>query len=74
MEPKRLSRAERGQLWLRLSIRLVLLAAVVLLLYLAGGWLLGLFMPFLLALAAAAVFNRPVRWLQKKLGWKRQIL
>lgn len=74
MDPKQLTWAERGQLWLRLGIRLLLLIGVIVLLRTVGGRLLSLFMPFLLALAAAAVFNRPVRWLQKKLGWKRSIL
>ena len=74
MEPKKLSWKERGQLWLRLGIRLVLAALLILLVWTAGGRLLSLFMPFLLALAAAAIFQKPVRWLQKKLGWKRRVI
>lgn len=74
MKPRQLTWPERGQLWLRLGVRAAIAVAVILVCDKVGGRLLTLFMPFLLALAAAALFNRPVRWLQRKLGWRRGIL
>lgn len=69
-----LSWPERGWLWLRLGIRLVGTVWAVLLLWLVGRPAISLFMPFLLALAAAALLNPLVRWLQKRLGWSRGAL
>ena len=69
-----LSWPERGQLWMRLGIRLVVAVLTVLLLWNVGRPLLSLFMPFILALAAAALLNPLVRWLQKRLGWPRGVL
>lgn len=69
-----LSWPERGQLWLRLGIRLMGTVLAVLFIWKAGRPLLSLFMPFLLALAAAALLNPLVRWLQKQLGWPRGLL
>lgn len=74
MYRNQLSWSERGQLWLRLGIRLVGTVLAVLFVWKAGGPLLSLFMPFILALAAAALLNPLVRWLQKKLGWPRGLL
>lgn len=72
MHRKQLDWAQRGRLWLRLLIRvlgtaLILWAAVKL-----GGPLLSLFMPFILALAAAALLDPVVRVLQRRLGWARK--
>lgn len=74
MYRNQLSWSERGQLWLRLGIRLVGTVLALLFVWKAGGPLLSLFMPFILALAAAALLNPLVRWLQKKLGWPRGLL
>lgn len=74
MYREQLTWPERGQLWLRLGIRLVGTVLAVLLFWTVGRPLLSLFMPFLLALAAAAALNPLVRWLQKQLGWPRGAL
>lgn len=74
MEQKPLTWPQRGRLWLRLGIRLMLVLVVVL----AGAKLLpplfSLFAPFLLALLVAAGLNPLVRWLQRNLGWSRRLL
>lgn len=64
---------QRGCLWMRLGIRLLLillglLAAVKLL-----PAVLSLFAPFLLAGGMAALLNPVVRWLQRKLSWSRSL-
>lgn len=66
--------SQRGQLWLRLGIRLVLVILAVFgaKLLLRPG--LTLFAPFVAALIAAAVLDPVVRWVQKKLGWSRRLL
>ncbi len=69
MEREQLSWQERGQLWLRLIIRLVLAAAAVVLVAKLGPPLLSLFAPFVAALIVAALLNPAVRWLQRRLGW-----
>lgn len=72
MHHKQLNWAQRGQLWLRLFIRVI---GTVLILWAAakvGRPLLSLFMPFILALAAAALLDPVVRLLQKRLGWARK--
>ena len=74
MEDRPLNWQQRGRLWLRLGIRLVLAMGLVL-----GGMkllppLLSLFAPFLLALLMAAVLNPLVRWGQRRLGWSRRLL
>ena len=74
MYRNQLSWPERGQLWLRLGIRLTSTILVVLFLWKAGPPLLSVFMPFLLALGAAALLNPVVRMLQKRLGWSRGVL
>lgn len=74
MYRKQLSWPERGQLWLRIGIRLAGAVLAVLFLWKAGRPLLSLFMPFLLAFAAAAMLNPLVRQLQKRLGWSRGVL
>jgi len=74
MYRKQLTWPERGQLWLRLGIRLLIAAATVLFIWKAGRPLLSLFMPFILAFGAAAALNPSVRALQKRLGWSRGVL
>ena len=69
-----LSWRERGRLWLRLAIRFLLIAAVVLGLRYLAPPLLSLFMPFVLALLLAWLLNPLVRTLQKALGLSRGIL
>ena len=72
MEREQLSWQERGQLWLRLIIRLVLAAAAVVLVAKLGPPLLSLFAPFVAALIVAALLNPAVRWLQR--SWSRKLL
>ena len=74
MTNKRLTWTQRGQLWLRLGLRLTLAALAVWLVIRFGRPLLSLFAPFLFALAAAALLNPLVKRLQKTLGWNRQLL
>lgn len=69
-----LSWRERGNLWLRLGIRLILTVLIVWLLHSFGLPLLSLFAPFVAALVVAALLNRPIRWFQRKLGWSRHVL
>lgn len=74
MGNRQLTWKQRGTLWLRLGIRLVLAALTVWLVLRFGRPLLSLFAPFLFALAAAALLNPLVKRLQKLLGWNRQAL
>ena len=74
MTNKQLTWRQRGALWLRLGIRLVLAALAVWSAARFGRPLLSLFAPFLFALAAAASLNPLVKKLQKALGWNRQAL
>lgn len=74
MEYRLLSWQERGQLWLRLGIRAVLVAAAVLLVIYVGVPLLSLLSPFVLALILAWLLNPLVRWLQRKLSISRKII
>ena len=74
MERKQLTWSQRGQLWLRLGIRLGLAALAVWLVIKLGRPLLSLFAPFLFALMFAAMLNSPVKKLQRLLGWNRQAL
>ncbi len=68
MELRELSRKERGRLWMRMGIRLFLVAALVLALVFLVPPLVSLFMPFVLALILAWLLNPVVRWLHQK--WK----
>ena len=74
MERKILTWPQRGRLWLRLGIRLLLTILTVL----AAAKLLrpslSLFAPFLLAYGMAAVLNPLVRKIQRKLGWSRGLV
>ncbi len=72
MQNKQLTWSQRGQLWLRLCIRLLGSALILWLIWKFGRPLLSLFMPFILALAAAALLDPVVRLLQKRLGWARK--
>ena len=74
MYREQLTWSERGQLWLRIGIRLLITVVAVLFLWKLGRPLLSLFMPFLLALGAAALLDPVVRGLQKRLGWSRGVL
>ena len=74
MTNKQLTWPQRGRLWLRLGLRLGLAALAVWFLARFGRRMLGLFAPFILALAAAAALNAPVKKLQRALGWNRQAL
>lgn len=74
MYRKELTWTQRGRLWLRLGIRFVVTVLSVLFIWKAVPPLLGLFMPFVLALLAAIALNPLVRWLQKRLGWSRRML
>lgn len=70
----KLTSKERGALWIRLSIRLVLAVLAVLALWKLGPPLLSLFAPFVVAAVAASLLNRPVRWFQRKIGGSRQVI
>jgi len=74
MYPPPLSWPQRGQLWLRLGIRLSLVLLAVLAFKTLFRPALTLFTPFLAALLAAALLNPLVRWVQKRLGWNRKLL
>ncbi len=74
MERKQLTWKARGELWLRLGIRLALAALAVWLTARFGPGLLSLFAPFVAAFAAAALLNPLVKRLQRGLGWSRQVL
>lgn len=74
MEGKELSWRERGRLWLRLGIRLVLTALALGLAVRFGPPLVSLFMPFVLALCLAWLLNPLVRWIQRRLKLSRKLL
>lgn len=72
MQRQMLTREQRSRLWLRLGIRMALALSVILLLRWAGRAVLSLFMPFLLALAVAALLDPAVCRLQRGLGGSRK--
>lgn len=74
MRPDELSWRERGRLWLRLGVRLLLTVAAILLLIYVAPPLLSLFMPFVLAFVLAWLLNPLVRLLQRRLGVSRKLL
>lgn len=74
MDLRELSWKERGRLWMRLGIRLLLTVAVLLLLFFAVPPLLSLFMPFVLAVLMAWLLNPAVRWLHRKMHISRRVL
>lgn len=65
---------ERGRLWLRLGLRLGVALVAVWLIVRVGLPLVNLLMPFVAALVLAWMLNPAIRFLQKKLGWKRNVL
>ena len=71
---KQLTWRQRGALWLRLGIRIVLTGLAVWLVLRLGRSVFSLFAPFLFALVTAALLNPLVKKLQKALGWNRQVL
>lgn len=71
---QQLSWRQRGELWLRLGIRLFLFVLALWLTAKFGRPLLSLFAPFLLALIVAAALNPLVKRLQRALGWGRGVL
>lgn len=74
MNNRQLTWPQRGRLWLRLGLRLILTALAAWAVIKFGRPLLSLFAPFLFALAAAALLNPLVKRMQKALGWNRQLL
>ena len=74
MTNKLLTWRQRGELWLRLSIRLALAALAVWTALRFGRPLFSLSAPFVFALIAAAMLNPLVKRLQRALGWNRQVL
>lgn len=74
MTNRQLTWPQRGKLWLRLGLRLILAALAVWLLVRSGRRAFSLSAPFLLALAAAALLDPLVKRLQRALGWSRQPL
>ena len=74
MGHQQLSWPQRGKLWLRLGIRLVLAALAVGLVCSMGRFLFALTAPCVFALLFAAALNPAIRWLQRRLGWSRPLL
>lgn len=74
MRQGELSWRDRGRLWMRLGIRMILVLLIVLALRYLVPPLLGLLMPFALALVVAWVLNPLVKSLQKRLGLSRGVL
>lgn len=68
---KRLTWTERGRLWFRLSIRLILAILIVVLAMNFGKQLISLFMPFILALLVAMALNPTIQKIQVRHGFKR---
>jgi len=73
LEYSPLSRHERGQLWLRLGLRLIIALCGVSLVVFAGPPLLSLLLPFVLALVLAWLLNPAIRFFQSRLGGSRSI-
>ncbi len=74
MEHLQLSWRERGQLWLRLGLRLILTLLVVWAAARLGPPLISLFSPFLLALLVAWALSPVVGWLHQRWGMSRKFL
>lgn len=73
MKQTTLTWPQRGRLWMRLGIRLLLAAAGVLAAVKLLPAVASLFLPFLLAFGMAALLNPLVRWIQRKLNWSRSL-
>ncbi len=74
MDLRELSWKERGGLWARLGIRLILTVIVLLLLFYAVPPLVSLLMPFVLAVLVAWLLHPLIRRIQRKVNISRQIL
>ena len=74
MEPIQLTWKQRGELWLRLGVRAVLLVLALLALRFGVLPLLSWLSPFVLALVTAWLLNPLVRGLQRRLGVSRRLL
>ena len=74
LEPIQLTWKQRGELWLRLGVRAVLLVLALLALRFGVLPLLSWLSPFVLALVLSWMLNPLVRWLQKKLSISRGII
>lgn len=65
---------QRGRLWLRLGLRLLLVLLGLWALIRLGPNLISLFAPFLLALLMSWLLSPAVRWLHERLGVSRRFL
>lgn len=74
MENFELNWPQRGKLWLRLGLRLMILVAVLVGALKIAPPVAGLFMPFLIAFVVAWLLNPPVKYLQKKFGMPRNAI
>lgn len=74
MQSEVLSWRERGRLWFRLGIRVILLLCLILFAAKLFRPIFSLFAPFVFALAVAALLNPLIRLIQRKLGWNRKII
>jgi len=71
---EKLTWPQRGHLWLRLGLRLLLLLLGLWALVRLGPTVVSLFSPFLLALLMSWLLSPAVRWLHEKLGVSRRFL
>lgn len=74
INPKMLTWRERGWLWLRMGIRLVLTVVALLVLFLLVPRVLSLLMPFVIAFLAAWLLNPLVHWIHQKLHVSRKVI
>ena len=74
MEQAQLSWHERGQLWLRLGLRGILVLGAAALVVWVGLPLASLLSPFLFSLVLAWLLNPAVRWLQRKTNGSRKAI
>lgn len=74
MTNKQLTWQQRGALWTRLGIRLLLVAVGCFFILRFGQPLLSLFAPFAFALVTAVLLNPLIKTLQRSLGWSRQLI
>lgn len=74
MEHTQLTRRQRWDLWLRLSLRGVLALGALALLIWVGLPLLSLLSPFVLALVFAWLLNPAVRWLEGRSSGSRKVI
>lgn len=74
MEHLELTWRERGRLWLRLGIRLILTVLFVAVFSRVGPYLLSLLMPFVLALVMAWILNPIIKLIQRRVGLSRKLL